>query len=196
MSKLLNYSGLTYFLTKIKGLLDTKAGTDLSNVSNENFANKMVASQLDEIYDATSSDGITYTATIPQISSLLAGLTITVRLSRNSASVSPTLNVNGLGAKMIRQPLSTNNVGTTSGLTTTWLSKTCPVVLTYTGAQWVTNFTRPSAGSIYGTVGIANGGTGANNATDALTNLGAASASYVNEQLASLEARISALENK
>ena len=42
-------------------------------------------------------------------------------------------------------------------------------------------------------VAIANGGTGADNAADALNNLGAASVAYVDEKIAQLQEQINSL---
>lgn len=139
------------------------------------------------IYTATSDDGVAYTVTVPGVTSLFAGLRITVQLSRTTASTAPTLNVNGLGAKGIRQPLTTNNIATATGVLNTWISSACPVVLTYTGSQWKTDYPRTSAAHLYGEVGIEKGGTGATNAEDALANLGGASLTYVQDEIARLE---------
>lgn len=157
------------------------------------FALKSIEAQPDMIYAAQSSDGVAYTATIPGVTSLYAGLKITVQLNKTSASTAPTLNVNGLGAKGIRQPLTTNSFATTTGATTTWLNKNCPITLTYTGAQWKTDFVRSSAAYMYGTVPIESGGTDATTAEAARTNLGVPSVEYVDAKIAELQAQIDAL---
>lgn len=185
---LIDLGRLGRFLDHVKQLISESAG--ISGATGSQFAQKVIESQADMIYTATSEDGVAYTATVPGLTSLYAGLRIQVKLSRTSASTTPTLNVNGLGAKNIRQPLTTNNAGTTSGSVATWLSSTCPVYLTYNGTMWKTEFTRPSASSLYGSTKIENGGTGADNAEDALANLGAASVEYVDQKIAELRALI------
>lgn len=121
---------------------------------------------------ATSNDGLTYTATISNLTELYNGLVITIIPNVVSASTTPTLNVNGLGAKNIRQPLSTNTTAVVSSSSTTWLTANKPVQLQYDGTQWrAINLVRPSASTIYGQVPIENGGTGANNAEAARNNL-------------------------
>lgn len=175
------------------GLITTaRLGRFLTKLK-ENLAKILIETQPDTIYDATSSDGVTYTATVPGVTSLYAGLKITVKLSRTTSSTTPKLNVNGLGEKGIRQPLSNNSFATTVGASTTWLNAACPITLTYTGTLWKADFNRPSAASLYGTMEIDKGGTGADNAADALTNLGAASTAYVDAKIAELQAQIDAL---
>lgn len=156
------------------------------------FAELFMEKQPDLIYTAESSDGVTYTATVPGVTSLYAGLKVAIKFGMNSTSTTPKLNVNGLGAKNIRQPLSTNNTATAPGPNANWLTTACPVVLTYTGSMWKTDFQRPDANNLYGTAAIANGGTGATTAEAARANLGAASAA----DLEALIERVAALENR
>lgn len=174
------------------GIVNTeRLGRFLENLKGA-FAELFMQSQPDLICVAESADGVNYTATVPGVTSLYAGLKVTVKFARNSTSVTPKLNVNGLGAKNIRQPLSTNNAATAPGPNANWLTTSCPVVLTYNGSMWKTDFQRPDANNLYGTAAIANGGTGATTAEAARTNLGAASA----EDLAALAARVAVLESK
>ena len=177
---------LDRFLTKVKELIANSA----ASITNAVFAKKSIEAQPDMIYEATSTDGVNYTATIPGITELYAGLRITVQLSKTTTSTSPKLNVNGLGAKNVRQSLSTNNFSTTTAGAASWLNAACPVTLTYNGTLWKTDFVRPSATYLYGKVPVASGGTGADNAADALTNLGAASVAYVDEKIAELRSLI------
>lgn len=174
---------LSRFLDHVKTLIS-------SGLTAAQFALKAIQAQPDMIYDAISEDGVNYTATIPGVTELYAGLRIRVRLSKTSTSTSPKLNVNGLGAKNVRQALSTNNFSSTTAGTASWLNAACPVTLEYNGTLWKTDFVRPSATYLYGKVPVANGGTGADNAADALTNLGAASVEYVDEKIAELRALI------
>lgn len=174
------------FLNHVKELI-------AAGLTSAQFALKFIEAQPDMIYAASSADGVAYTATIPGVKSLYAGLKITVLLDKTSTSVSPTLNLNGLGAKAIRQPLSTNSFSSTTASSASWLNKAAPITLIYNGTLWRTDFTRPSATALYGKIAIANGGTGADNATDALANLGAASMAYVDDKIAQLQTQIDAL---
>ena len=173
LPKLVYWPQFARFKTKIVALIESKG---LSGT----------------IYTATSTDGVNYTATIPGITELYAGLKIHVKFSRSTASTMPKLNLNELGAKGIRQPLSMNNAGTAPGAMNTWISSACPLVLTYTGDQWKTDVIRPSASGLYGTVPLTSGGTGGTTAEAARANLGAASQA----DLEALMARVAALENK
>lgn len=120
--------------------------------------------------EAISTDGVTYTATVPGITELYNGLKITIIPKMTSASTSITLNVNGLGAKKINH-VSTYATGTaiTPG-DSAWLAFGNPVTLTFNGRFWAKEG-RADARDIHGTVAIANGGTGATTTAKAIENL-------------------------
>lgn len=129
------------------------------------------------IVSCTSSDGVTYTGTTDGVTALTAGLTIVFTSSKTSASTTPTLNINGLGAKSIKRRLSHLSTTTQAGYSNTWLYANKPYLLVYDGTQWIVDgLTKPSAADLYGTLPIEKGGTGATTAAAALTNLGAAPA--------------------
>lgn len=129
------------------------------------------------IVSASSNDGVTYTVTVDGIHALIVGMKITIIPSVNSASTTPKLNVNSLGDKYIRMPITYNTSATSVGATEAWLVENKPVVLEYDGLYWKTiNIPRPSAQYLYGAVPVANGGTGADTAESARTNLGVAPA--------------------
>lgn len=121
----------------------------------------------------TAGTGSAYTVTIPGITSLAAGLSIFVNPNVTSASTTPTINVNSLGAKNIKRRLSSGTATTATGSVTTTLYAGRPVHLTYDGTQWLLDdHPKPNATDLYGQVPVANGGTGASTAADALSNLG------------------------
>ena len=124
---------------------------------------------------ATATDGATYTATVDGLSALTTGAIITIKPSMTATSTTPTLNVNGLGAKQIRRKLSGGTLTRPQLMYANVVYKDLPVHLMYDGTYWVaTQFTKPSATDLYGMVGVENGGTGADTGDEGLKNLLAA----------------------
>lgn len=143
---------------------------------------ELIRSKLDEAYIITTTgNGAAYVATVPGITELKTGVSFIMIPHATSEKTEPTLNVNGLGAKAIRQPLTTNTGATTTAAVGTWLTAGKPVRVRYEGKLWEIDIPRPSATSLYGSVPVANGGTGADNPAEALLNLGAQKApTYAN----------------
>lgn len=109
----------------------------------------------------TEGDGSAYTVTVEGITALTVGTRLTIIPHVVSAAVQPTLNVNGLGAKAIRMPVTYNTSTTSVGSIDTWLVKGKPVTVVYNGTYWITSdLPRPSAQYLYGSVPVLNGGTG------------------------------------
>lgn len=107
----------------------------------------------------TEGDGAAYTATVDGITTLEAGISFTMIPHTASTSKTATLNVNGLGAKMLRRPLSTNNTTTVANATDNWMYANKPVEVMYNGTYWiVTSMPRPNGPDIYGTVPVSAGG--------------------------------------
>lgn len=121
----------------------------------------------------TTGNGAAYVATVPGITALTAGVSFLMIPHVVSTAVAPTLNVNGLGAKAIRRRLSNSTVSTTPASAANWLGANKPITVIFDGSFWIADFNRPNATDLYGTVPVANGGTGATTAAAALTNLGA-----------------------
>lgn len=121
----------------------------------------------------TAGTGSAYTATVPGITALTSGVSFIMVPHVVSASTTPTLNVNSLGAKNIKRRLSSISTSVQSGYSNTWLAKGTPFRVTYDGTQWIVEgLTKPAVADLYGTLSIEKGGTGATTATGALTNLG------------------------
>ena len=105
---------------------------------------------------ASTSDGAAYTATVPGITALTAGISFIMIPAAVSTTKGPTLNVNGLGAKYIRRRLS-SGATVDEGYTTTWLTKNKPFRVMYDGAQWIVEgHNKPVAADIYGTITATN----------------------------------------
>lgn len=114
----------------------------------------------------TSGDGSAYTATVDGISALTPGMKVTIIPHVTSTTTSPTLNVNSLGAKSIRMPITYNSSATSVGSVTSWIVKNIPITLEYDGSYWKTiSCPRPSAQYLYGTVPVSSGGTGLTSVT-------------------------------
>lgn len=123
---------------------------------------------------ATSTDGVTYTATVDDITELTAGLAVIFVPNTTSTSISTKFNLNGLGDKFIRQSVSSNTTTGVAPANANWLTANKPVLMIYNGTQWMTQISRSNAADLYGTVAIEKGGTGATDAATARENLGAA----------------------
>lgn len=198
---LIDLAGLNRFWQNILQHFEGQASADLSNVSNAAFAQKMREAEVEAIYTAESSDGIAYTVTVPGVTELVHGMRIVISPSRNSASTAPTLDVNGLGAKYVRLPLSFNNVAASMPRLATFYSAGKPLLLMYDASyahgMWkAVEKNRVSAQDLYGTVPVDGGGTGATTAEGALEALGAVSQIEYDEKIAALEARLAALEGQ
>lgn len=107
------------------------------------------------VYTATASsaDGVSYTATVTGIDSLSAGASFIMIPNKTSASTTPTLNVNGLGAKTIKRRLSSISTSVQSGYSKTWISVNKPFTVVYDGTYWIVEgLTKPAGDDVYGAV--------------------------------------------
>lgn len=154
--KYLDFTGLSYFASKIQSALNLRAKNDLSNVDNTVLAEKVAEAGVTggtPIVAATSTDGVTYTATVDNITALETGLEITIIPDKLSTSTTPTLNVNNLGAKGLRARTGYNTAAAVAGALAGWLSANKPITVKYDGTYWiVTDIQRTSAATIYGDV--------------------------------------------
>lgn len=109
----------------------------------------------------TSGTGSVFTATIDGVTELTAGMLITIIPHTYSATPTPSLNVNGLGAKGIRRRHSYTNNGTAIGYSSMWLTSEVPQLLQYDGTYWIAIGNSKTYGpDIEGAVKVENGGTG------------------------------------
>lgn len=120
----------------------------------------------------TTGTSTAYVATVPGIKALTAGVSFIMVPHVTSSTTTPTLNVNGLGAKGMRLQLSFNTTATTTPNLTTFYTANKPIRMIYDGQYWKPDIHRTSADDLYGAVPIASGGTGAGTAAGALDNLG------------------------
>lgn len=120
----------------------------------------------------TEGTGEAYTATVEGVTELKAGILLVVVPHVVSASISATLDVNGLGAKQIRQVTSYASAAAVQPKSKGFLGKGKPVLLMYNGTYWLMATARANMLDAYGKLAIENGGTGADNLADAQANLG------------------------
>lgn len=173
--------------TALAGKSDTNHTHGKATISSDGLMSAEDKIQLDNgghPIVTTSGTGAAYTATVDGITALTNGIKITIIPHAASTTTTPTLNVNGLGAKYIRMPVTYNTGASSGGAIAAWLTKSRPVTLQYNGTYWLTvDMPKASALYLHGTVPIENGGTGATTAADALASLGAVSTNDLNSKL-------------
>lgn len=107
---------------------------------------------------ATSSDGVAYTATVPGITALTAGLSFIMVPNTISTSVSTTLNVNGLGSKNLRIRSTGYTATSVSPSAANWLGNGKPVRVTYDGMWWIADVVAdPGSDFTYSTTDLTAG---------------------------------------
>lgn len=154
------------------------AKSDLSNVTAQTIKEKVegVIETGTPIVVATSTDGVNYSATVDGLTELYNGLEITIVPNMTSTSTTLKLDVNGLGAKNMRMSINGYNFGNSGTIAALagWLGENCPVTFQYREKfdNWQSVVGRPSVTGLYGTLKVTQGGTGADNAEEALDNLG------------------------
>ncbi|MBQ8570271.1 MAG: hypothetical protein IJ444_02035 [Kiritimatiellae bacterium] len=110
---------------------------------------------------ATSTDGVAYVATVPGITALEAGVSFIMVPGVVSTSTSPTIDVNGLGAKGIKRRLSNLATALQTGYTVNWLTANKPFTLVYDGTAWVVEgLSKPVSADLYGSVAATKVGAG------------------------------------
>lgn len=92
----------------------------------------------------TAGTGAAYTASVEGITALVAGASFIMLPHTFSTVASPTLNVNGLGAKAIRRGVSNNSITTVASALPDWLGANKPVRVTYNGLYWVADLPKPN----------------------------------------------------
>ena len=123
---------------------------------------------------ASSSDGVNYVATVPSVTQLTTGVSFIMIPGKASASTTPTLNVNGLGAKNIRRRLSNLATAVQAGYTTTWLAVNRPFRVTYDGTQWIVEgHEKPVGADLYGAAAKATADANGNVITDTYATISA-----------------------
>lgn len=100
----------------------------------------------------TTGSGSAYTTNVSGFS-LAIGKSIVMVPHVTSTTTTPTLNVNGTGAKNIRMRLSSSTSSTIPLIRADFLTQYKPVKLTYDGTYWlIDDFIQPDANNLYGTL--------------------------------------------
>ena len=132
----------------------------------------------------TAGTGAAYTATVPSIKSLTAGVSFIMIPNTVSTTTAPTLNVNSLGAKSIKRRLSNLPTSLQNGYSNAWLAQGKPFRVVYDGTAWIVEgHEKPSAADLYGLTATIT----ELNYCDGVT-------SSIQTQLNALSSRIAALE--
>lgn len=125
--------------------------------------------EIPKIVNATSTDGVVYTATVEDVTKLYNGMQVTIIPDKRSTSRSISLNINNLGAVAVRQPLSFSTFVATAPDRDYFLYENVPCRLMYhanytNGGIWLmADKQKTSAQDLYGTVPLDGGGTGVAN---------------------------------
>ena len=141
------------------------AEKNLSNVSDTVLKEKVKAliTTGTPVVAATSADGVTYTATVDDVTELYNGLQITIIPDINNSTTAPTLNNNGLGAVRMYRPLSFSTFVATAP-EMNFIRANTPCRLMYhanyaSGGIWLlAEKQKTSAQDLYGNVPVQNGG--------------------------------------
>lgn len=121
----------------------------------------------------TAGSGSAYTATVKAISELAVGANFVMVPNVTSTTTTPTLNVNGFGAKTIKVRTSDSIANPMPLPSASFLSSAQPVHVVYDGQNWVIDdVVQPKASGLIGTVPIEHGGTGGATVAEARGRLG------------------------
>ena len=176
----------------------TKGEVGLGNVDNTADSAKSVKYATSATANnpiKTTGTGAAYAAIVDGITALTIGVKFTMVPHVTSTTTAPTLNVSSLGAKSIRMRLTSSTTATIQLTSASFLTANKPVNVTYDGTYWVIDdFAQPDVNSLYGTVPISKGGTGATTAAKALANLGAMPKAEVQAHIANTTIHITAAE--
>lgn len=154
-------------------------GTEAVNALLNQFVYK------DKLFEATSSDGVTYTITDDDFTESY-GTNYMVSFNRTSTTPNPYLCVNNsIHTNVKKMIIVKSNKNTSlfpySELNSDWLRSGVPVRITFKGQYWVADFTVVSASNLIDTLPISHGGTGTTNIEQAAQNLKFNSLAYAKE---------------
>lgn len=125
-----------------------KVGDGVTDVNDLEFVTN---TSLGQNAITTAGSGTAYTVTVPGITELTVGTSFIMVTHVVSASTTPTLDLNGLGAKPLKRRLSNMATAVQEGYTETWLAAGLPFRVTYDGECWIVEGqTKPALMDLYG----------------------------------------------
>lgn len=121
----------------------------------------------------TAGSGSAYTANVKAMTEISIGANFVMVPHVTSTTTTPTLNVNGFGAKPIRVRASNSAANPIELPHIDFLTRVQPMRVVYDGQYWVIDdVVQPSASGLVGTVPVSSGGTGGTTVAQARNNLG------------------------
>ena len=142
---------------------DKKAWQEQIKTTNEN-----VVAKGEKVVNATSTDGVAYTATVAGVTALYAGLAITIIPQMASTKAAITLNVNNLGATNVRVRTGKSTGVFETPANASWLSSGQPILMTFSGGLWIADLQKQSMENVCDVLPITHGGTGASDVAGVL----------------------------
>ena len=95
------------------------------------------AQKFDSPFAASSTDGVTYSVTVPGMDALVIGYSFVMVPNITSTATNTWLNVNSLGAKRLRLKGGGYTSVTVAPSAENWLAANKPIRVTYDGLWWV-----------------------------------------------------------
>lgn len=158
--------------TKNFGLLKPEL-TDSADITAYNGNWDKIDEELLNVTKVVTTGGTSsaYTATVDTIKQLTPGVSLVIIPHVENSWQFPTLNVNSLGAKIMRL-YDTGDTGTIVSIPVSYLKVGKPVRVMYDGEGWIVDRATPNMNNVCGVLPVAHGGTGGTTASEARELLG------------------------
>lgn len=107
-----------------------------------------------------ATNGIAFVGGVPGLTSLKPGMKFTFDIKTTSATVTPSLNITGIGSYPIYRRVAGTVDGYTEGPSATWLKANTQVTMTFAGDKWLADVEQPDVSDVKGVLAPEHGGTG------------------------------------